>query len=114
MAIDVLTTRRPHSSKIVPHADVAWLSRGDGTTVRSLYTRDQDLIWVTDFMSLEEQIDAYAGSLLYDASPANQNAIDYAVYKDELADSGGGPRVRMPGALMRIDRTIQAAYEIDV
>jgi len=113
MAIDVLTTRRSPSGKIDPLADVAWRSRGDGATVRSLYTRDQDLIWVTDFMSLEEQIDAYAGSLLYDASPANQNAIDYAVYKDELADSGGGPRVRMPGALMRIDRTIQVGYGID-
>lgn len=98
----------------VPGAAVAWTSRGDGAVSKTLYERDQDVVWVTDFMSPEEQADVFAGTLLFDHQPAIQAAIDYAVYRDTIAVAiSGGPRVRCPGGLLRLDRPVQVGYGVD-
>jgi hypothetical protein len=98
----------------VPGAAVAFRSRGDGATLRTLYERDQDWVYVTDFMTAEQQADAFAGTLIYDHQPAIQAALDYAIYRDTFADISGGPKVVAPGGVMRIDRPIQVGYGIDV
>lgn len=105
--------RQAPTGPFVSSTDVGWVSRGTGATLRGLFARDQDLIWVTDFMTAAEQADAYNGTLLFDHQPAIQAALDYAIYRNELADSGGGPRVRMPGGVMRIDSPVNVGYGID-
>ena len=98
--------------ELVDGANVAWYSRGTGATLRDLVTRDQDVVYVTDFMSEAEQADAFAATMLFDHQPAIQRAIDYAMYNNSLGRSGG-PRVRMPGGVLRIDRPVQVGYGVD-
>lgn len=98
----------------VPAAAVGWTSRGDGAISKTLYERDQDDVYVTDFMSPEEQADVFAGTLLFDHQPAIQAAIDYAMYRDTIAvPISGGPRVRCPGGVLRLDRPVQVGYGVD-
>lgn len=96
-----------------PATDVAWFSRGTGAQLKNLYERDQDVIWVTDFMTAAQQEDAFNGTFIFDHQPAIQEAIDYAVYKNTLGDIAGGPRVRLPGGLMRCDSPINLGYGVD-
>jgi hypothetical protein len=105
--------RQSPTGSFVAGADIAWTSRGTGATERGLYTRDQDLVWVTDFMTEAEQADCYAGTMLYDHQPALQAAIDYAVYRNAQFAPAGGPRVRMPGGVLRIDRPVNVTYGVD-
>lgn len=118
MVADIaLGVRRPSSGKfeLVDAGDAAWVSRGTGAQLKTLFERDQDVVWVTDFMTPEQQADAFNGTLLFDHQPAIQRAIDYAMYRDLPAASNisGGPRVRCPGGRMRIDRPIQVGYGVD-
>lgn len=99
--------------EVLSGVDVAWVSRGTGATLRNLFARDEDVVYVTDFMTAAEQQDAFAGTLLFDLQPAIQAAIDFAVYNNALAGRSGGPRVRMPGGLLRCDRPVQVGYGVD-
>jgi hypothetical protein len=105
--------RQSPTGSYVQAGDIAFTSRGTGATLRGLYTRDQDLVWVTDFMTEAEQADCYAGTMLYDHQPAIQKAIDYAVYRNAQFAPAGGPRVRMPGGVLRIDRPVNVTYGND-
>lgn len=105
--------RQSPTGAFVRGAEIAWTSRGEGATLRGLYTRDQDVVWVTDFMTEAEQADVYNGTLLYDHQPAIQAALDYAIYRNAQYVPAGGPRVRMPGGVLRIDRPVHVGYGID-
>jgi hypothetical protein len=87
---------------------------GAGAVVRPIGDRLSEEIYVTDFMSNAEKLDAHNSTRLLDMQPAIQRAIDYALYRSEgpSADAAG-PCVRLPGAVLRIDRPIQVGYGTD-
>ncbi len=87
--------------------------RGTGAQFKTFFSTDQNLVYVTDFMTDAEQADCFDGSLTLDLQPAIQRAIDYALYRDSTGTSGG-PRVRLPAGLLRLDRPIQMGYGIDL
>ena len=94
-------------------ATSGYTSRGTGALFKTLYQRDQDFVHVTSFMTPEEQADVFNGTLLYDHEPAIRAAINYALYGDGAPNPPGGPRVRLPAGILRIDSPIQVGYGTD-
>lgn len=89
----------------------AFQPAGLGAVLRAVNSRLSDEIHVTDYMTEAEKADARDATMLYDHQPAIQKAIDYAIYRSSGYPSDApGPRVRLPGAVMRIDSPIQVGY----
>lgn len=86
---------------------------GAGAVARSVSDRMVDEIHVTDFMTDAERADVRDCTLLYDHQPAIQAAIDYALYRSTYSVFAAGPKVKVPGGVMRVDRTIHANYGVD-
>ncbi len=86
---------------------------GVGAQFATFSRREQNVVYVTDFMSTAEQADCFNCARTLDLQPAIQKAIDFALYNNSTGRSGG-PRVRLPGGVLRIDRPIQLGYGIDL
>jgi hypothetical protein len=82
---------------------------GVGAVFATFLRRSQNEVWVTDFMSSTAQADAFNCTVSLDLQPVIQAAIDYALFRNSTGISGG-PRVRLPGGVLRIDRPINVCY----
>jgi hypothetical protein len=86
---------------------------GTGGQFGTFSRREQNIVYVTDFMTIAEQIVSFACTRTLDLQPAIQKAIDYAMYANGTGVAGG-PKVRLPGTVLRIDRPINLGYGTDI
>ena len=90
-----------------------FLQQGIGAESRTITSRLQDDIYVTDFMTEEERAAVFAPSDVsfpVNHQPAIQAAVDYAMYRSAGTGVGAGPRVIVPGGTYRLDDTIHLGY----
>ncbi len=93
-------------------------SPGTGTVPRTIASRLNGEVNVTDWMTPEEIADCNDGTKLFDHQPAIQAAIDWLLF-GSLGIPGGPyyidhqrPKLRLPAGIVRIDRPVQINYGI--
>jgi hypothetical protein len=95
-----------------------YTSPGAGSVTRTVASRLNGEVNVTDWMTADEIADCNDGTKLYDHQPAIQAAIDWLLF-GSLGIPGGPyyidhqrPKLRLPSGIVRIDRPIQINYGI--